>query len=281
MQFLDLVLFLLDLLASTQFLTFIRDTLISNFQAPDSITMPPTKNPTREPTTSPTLNPTFAPTITKMPTVPPTSAPTFGPTVSKMPTQYPTKDPTTFPKNTLTMDPTSPPTRSPWYPNPNPQCGTQADGALCSQSLFCCNSSGYCGLGTRYCGEGCQSGMFCANPTPAPVEEDAAPAIEQVDAEVVDIAVGADEADLAEPGHSFSVIGSGGMDSINEESSSSGSVECGERAEYIKNGIVKTKVCASNSFNARNLCHRQLAKGAGRVWDVCCDQCEELKNAAR
>ena len=58
--------------------------------------------------------------------------------------------------------------------------------------------------------------MFCANPVPAPAEE--------VEDDVVDIAVG------AKPGHSF-VIGSGGIDSINEDSSSSDSAECGDYQE--------------------------------------------------
>lgn len=110
--------------------------------------------------------------------------------------------------------------------------------------------------------------------------DDSVPEVEIVDEEVVDISPGG-EGETAKAGHSFSVIGSGGVDSINDSSSSSNTVECGEQVEYIKNGVAKEKNCASNSFNADNLCHRQLASGNGRVWDVCCEQCEELKNAAR
>ena len=231
----------------------------------------PTASPTDNPTVSPTLNPTFGPTISKMPTPAPSASPTSSPT-SSAPTLSPTVSisPTPAPS----AEPTSAPTRSPWDPNPEPQCGTQAGGALCTQSLFCCNAGGYCGLGTKYCGEGCQSGMFCANPVPAPaeVEEDANAEVELVDEDVVDIAVG------AKPGHSF-VIGSGGIDSINEESSSSDTVDCGDYVKYIKNGVIKGKAC--DDINPGNLCHRQLANGSGRVWDVCCDQCESLRNAAR
>ena len=108
--------------------------------------------------------------------------------------------------------------------------------------------------------------MFCANPVPAPAEE-------EVEDDIVDIAVGG-----AKPGHSF-VIGSGGIDSINEESSSSDTVDCGDYVKYIKNGVIKGKACGE--INPGNLCHRQLANGSGRVWDVCCDQCESLRNAAR
>jgi len=105
-----------------------------------------------------------------------------------------------------------------------------------------------------------------------PVEEDAAPELEEVDAENVDIAMSAN------PGHSFSVIGSGGIETIHGESSSSDS--CGEFVTYIKNEKLRTKECASDDFNAKNLCHRRIPNEAGlRVWDVCCDQCEELKNA--
>ena len=107
--------------------------------------------------------------------------------------------------------------------------------------------------------------MFCANPVPAPAKE-------EVEDDVVDIAAG------AKPGHSF-VIGSGGIDSINEDSSSSDTAECGDYVKYIKNGVIKGKACVD--INPGNLCHRQLANGNGRVWDVCCDQCESLRNAAR
>ncbi|MEI7286319.1 hypothetical protein, partial [Pectobacterium carotovorum] len=37
------------------------------------------------------------------------------------------------------------------------QCGTQAGGAMCANSL-CCSEYGYCGSGPGYCGKGCQSG---------------------------------------------------------------------------------------------------------------------------
>ena len=101
-----------------------------------------------------------------------------------------------------------------------------------------------------------------------PVEEDAAPELPQN----VDIAMSTN------PGHSFSVIGSGGIETIHGESSSSDS--CGEFVTYIKNEKLRTKECASDDFNAKNLCHRRIPNETGlRVWDVCCDQCEELKNA--
>jgi basic endochitinase B len=36
------------------------------------------------------------------------------------------------------------------------QCGSQAGGALCANSL-CCSQYGYCGSTSEYCGTGCQS----------------------------------------------------------------------------------------------------------------------------
>ena len=107
--------------------------------------------------------------------------------------------------------------------------------------------------------------MFCANPVPAPAPE-------AVEEDIVDIAVG------DKPGHSF-VVGGGGIDSIYEESSSSDDGDCGDYVRYIKNGVIKGKAC--DEINPGNLCHRQLAEGTGRVWDVCCDQCESLRNAGR
>lgn len=143
--------------------------------------------------------------------------------------------------------------------------------------MYCCNAGGYCGLGTKYCGEGCQSGMFCANPKPAPVpekeevEEDAVADIEVevVDEDIVDIAVGTTH------GHSFVWLGSGGVDSINAGSSSSDTTDCGIYVKYIKNGFVKGKTC--DEINPVNVCDKQLANGNGHVWDVCCDQCESFR----
>ena len=285
-------------------------------------TRSPTTSPTDYPTDAPTLEPTFEPTITKMPTRTPTASPTdspttsptknptFGPTVSKLPTRNPTKsptanptdyptdeptfeptfDPTTDPTDAPTESPTASPTESPvtpWDRNavPDPQCGTQAGGALCSQTLFCCSVSGFCGLGTKYCGEGCQSGRFCSNPVPAPAP---APVAEEVEVDKADPVVEIEIEDTlvadvepAKPAHSFSFLG-GGVDSINESPPSSDSVDCGDQVVFIKNGFLKERACVSiTSINAGNVCHRQLVDGSGRVWDVCCNQCEEQKNAAR
>jgi len=119
-------------------------------------------------------------------------------------------------------------------------------------------------------------------PAPAPVAEevevdkaDPVVEIEIEDTFVVDV-------EPAKPAHSFSFLGSGGVDSINESPPSSDSVDCGDQVVFIKNGFLKERACVSiTSINAGNVCHRQLVDGSGRVWDVCCNQCEEQKNAAR
>jgi len=48
-----------------------------------------------------------------------------------------------------------------------PQCGVQADGALCANGL-CCSQFGFCGSSTAYCGLGCQSNCQGGAPVAAP-----------------------------------------------------------------------------------------------------------------
>ena len=69
-------------------------------------------------------------------------------------------------------------------------------------------------------------------------------------------------------------------------STSTSTSMCGPTVSYAKQGFRKTKDCASSKFasSAANLCPRPLwgapTTTAGkfhRVWDVCCDQCEDYR----
>ena len=77
-------------------------------------------------------------------------------------------------------------------------------------------------------------------------------------------------------------------------STSTSTTTCGPTVSYVKQGFLKTKDCASSKFvaSAANLCPRPLWVGPTtttdddtndttgeflRVWDVCCDQCEDYR----
>ena len=49
----------------------------------------------------------------------------------------------------------------------DPQCGIQADGALCRNNL-CCSYWGFCGTTEPYCGDRCQSQCWSSPPPPSP-----------------------------------------------------------------------------------------------------------------
>ena len=54
---------------------------------------------------------------------------------------------------------------------------------------------------------------------------------------------------------------------------------CQPIVRYNKGGSMKEKVCASAKFikKAEKLCHRNLWDVSGRVWDVCCTECQYYK----
>ena len=76
------------------------------------------------------------------------------------------------------------------------------------------------------------------------------------------------------------------VDADYNTSVSTSTTTCGPTVSYAKQGIRKTKDCASAKFtsSAANLCPRPLWGAPTttngkflRVWDVCCDQCEDYR----